>query len=142
MARLAEDDDRRPTYVLTDADAVAVQVGTHRVMLSVINRALGLTGRWQDAAVFAVPDPMMQNRVEVAVEPRAGDGEAQTLPTLEMVRAMLQESGIGDAGLPVKLHLVSRVPRRGRGVVDVAALPDNAWEEHAVDGGFDAQAVA
>lgn len=142
MARLAEDDDRRPTYVLTDADAVAVQVGTHRVMLSVINRALGLTGRWQDAAVFAVPDPMMQNRVEVAVEPRAGDGEAQTLPTLEMVRAMLQESGIGDAGLPVKLHLVVRVPRRGRGVVDVAALPDNAWEEHTVDDGFDAQAVA
>lgn len=128
MARLAENDERRPVYVLTDADAAAVQVGAHRVVLSVINRALGLTGRWQDAAVFTVPDPLMQNRIEVAVEPRAGDGEAQTLPTLAMVRGMLLESGVGDAGLPVKIHLVSRVPRRGRGVVDVAALPDHVWE--------------
>ncbi|MEQ8657774.1 MAG: AMP-binding protein [Hyphomicrobiales bacterium] len=128
MARVAEDDERRPVYVLTDADAAAVQVGAHRVMLSVINRALGLTGRWQDAAVFTVPDPLMKNRIEVAVEPRAGDGEAQTLPTLAMVRSMLLESGIGDAGLPVKIHLVTRVPRRGRGLVDVAALPDHVWE--------------
>jgi non-ribosomal peptide synthetase component E (peptide arylation enzyme) len=132
MARLAEGEERRPTYVLSDKDAMAVQVGSHRVMLPAVNRALGLTGRWQDAAVFAVPDRMLRNRIEVAVEPRAGDDDAQKLPTLAMVRNLLSESGIGDAGLPVKMHLVTRVPRRGRGVVDVDALADHAWDAQEV----------
>lgn len=145
MARLAENEERRPTYVLTDKDAMAVQVGTHRVMLPAVNRALGLTGRWQDAAVFAVPDRMLHNRIEVAVEPRAGDDDAQKLPTLAMVRNLLSESGIGDAGLPVKMHLVTRVPRRGRGIVDVEALADHAWEAQDVssdDDGEGFEAVA
>lgn len=143
MARLAEDTDHQPIYVLTDKDANAIQVGGRRVMLSVINRALGLTGRWQDAAVFAVPDTMMGSRIEVAVEPRAGDGEARTLPTLDMVRTMLRESGIGDAGLPVKLHLVRRVPRRGRGIVDVAAVSEHLFDPTAEDAeSTEAQAVA
>ncbi|MFN3224754.1 MAG: hypothetical protein ACE360_00705 [Hyphomicrobiales bacterium] len=145
MARLAENEDRRPTYVLTDKDAMAVQVGTHRVMLPAVNRALGLTGRWQDAAVFAVPDPMLHNRIEVAVEPRTGDDDAQKLPTLAMVRNLLSESGIGDAGLPVKMHLVTRVPRRGRGIVDVEALVDHAWKAQDVssdDDGEGFEAVA
>jgi non-ribosomal peptide synthetase component E (peptide arylation enzyme) len=137
MARLAEGEERRPTYVLSDKDAMAVQVGSHRVMLPAVNRALGLTGRWQDAAVFAVPDRMLRNRIEVAVEPRAGDDDAQKLPTLAMVRNLLSESGIGDAGLPVKMHLVTRVPRRGRGVVDVDALADHAWDAQEVSSGKD-----
>ncbi len=138
MARLAEDEARRPTYILTDKDAMAVQVGAHRVTLPTVNRALGLTGRWQDAAVFAVPDRMLHNRIEVAVEPRAGDSEEQkTLPTLAMVRNLLSESGIGDAGLPVNMHLVTRVPRRGRGVVDVEALADHAWDAQDTSDGDD-----
>lgn len=144
MARLAEDKERRPTYVLTDKDAMAVQVGAHRVMLPAVNRALGLTGRWQDAAVFSVPDRMLHNRIEVAVEPRVGDDDAQKLPTLAMVRNLLSESGIGDAGLPVKMHLVTHIPRLGRGVVDIEALADHAWEAPDVSGddaaGFEAVA--
>ena len=128
FARLIEDEERRPVYSLLEKDATAIRVGSHRVVLAAVNRALGLTGRWQDAAVFSVPDPILHNRIEVAVEPRVGDNEAHTLPTLDLVRSMLRDSGVGDAGLPVRLHLVTRVPRRGRGQVDVAALPDHAFE--------------
>lgn len=124
LARLGEDDARRPVYVLSDGDGGALRVGSAMVVLASVNRALGLTGRWQDAAVFAIPDAILGHRIEVAVEPRFGDKEAKTLPTLDLVRAMLRESGVGDAGLPIRLHLVTRVPRRGRGVVDVATLSD------------------
>lgn len=144
LARLAQDDNRKPVYVLTEADSAGVRVGTQMVLLVAINRALGLTGRWQDAAVFALADPLLGHRIEVAVEPRVGDSEAQTMPTLELVRSMLRESGISDAGLPVRIHLVTRVPRRGRGLVDIAALPQYALEEEdeALDDGVRLRAFA
>ncbi|MFK7792538.1 MAG: AMP-binding protein [Devosiaceae bacterium] len=143
-AKLAEDDDRKPLYVLLEQDTDAIRVGPYNVLLPAVNRALGLTGRWQDAAVFAVPDPLLGHRLEVAVEPRAGDDDAQKLPTLDNVRTMLRESGIGDAALPVKMHLVTRVPRRGRGYVDVTALPGYLIEEtgEPVSDVFASQAVA
>ena len=129
LARLTQDENRKPIYVLTDGEGVGVRVGTQTVVIASINRALGLTGRWQDAAVFPVADPLLGHRIEVAVEPRAGDSEAQTLPTLDLVRSLLRESGVSDAGLPVRIHLVTRVPRREQGMVDVAALARYAFEE-------------
>lgn len=144
MAKVAEDEDRKPIYQLVSSDGDAYRIGPHYVLLSTLNRALGLTGRWQDAAVFAVTDPLMGHRIEVAVEPRSGDDDAHKLPTLDMVRSMLRESGIGDAALPVKLHLVTRIPRRGRGVVDVAALPGYVIHEDGepVSDVYASQAVA
>ena len=128
-ARLADDAAGKPVYVLTGEEGDAVRVGNQRAHLPAINRALGLTGRWQDAAVFAVPDPVLGHRIEVVVEPRLGD--SYTLPNLDMVRSMLSDGGISDAALPVKLHLVSKVPRRGRGLVDLSALDEVLLDEDA-----------
>ncbi|MEM6710899.1 MAG: AMP-binding protein [Pseudomonadota bacterium] len=120
--RLAEDSKKRPVYVLVREDGPAVWIGNQRAHIAAINRTLGLTARWQDAAAFSLPDPVLGNRIEVAVEPRMKQGETASLPTLETVRTMLRESGISDAALPVRIHLVVQVPRRGRNAVNVEAL--------------------
>ncbi len=128
LARLQDTTNGKPVYVVTDRDSDDIQVGQTYVSIAAINRALGLTGRWQDAGAFAVKDTLLGYRVEVAVRPRTSDDQDSKIPTLDMVRDLLCESGIGDAGLPVRMHLVTRIPMRGRGVVDVDALADLAWE--------------
>lgn len=148
LAKLTETDQGKPLYQLVQGDGDAIRVGQNWVLLSTVNRALSLTGRWQDAAVFSRKDHLLGHRIEVAVEARASEEEDINLPTLETVRTMLRESGIGDAALPVRMHLVTRIPRLGgalsRGPVDVAALSGYVIDENGepVSDMFAKQAVA
>lgn len=138
-ARLVDGPDGRPSLVPTAGDP-GVRVGAQPVSLTAINRCLGLTGRWQDAAAFAVTDPVLGQRVEVAVEPRGAKASALglDLPTLENVCAMLKESGISDFALPTKLHLVRAVVRSSKGEVLADALAP--YPTHAPPNPTDADA--
>ena len=126
LAQVTENDGVAPVYTLTAYDqAAGPLVGGQPIMMAAINRSLSLTGRWEDAAAFSVPDPLLGNRIEVAIEPRLPDGVPATrdrMPTLDDVRGMLADSGIGDAGLPTRLHLVLKVLRGASGQVMVDAL--------------------
>ncbi|MGD1888807.1 MAG: AMP-binding protein [Cohaesibacteraceae bacterium] len=115
--RLGDGDDGKPVYLLL-AGGETLFVGGQAVSLFMINRALGLTGRWNDAIAFPVDDPMLGHRVEVAVEPRPSQDGTATWPELDDVRGMLRDSGIGDGGLPVKMHLVREIPLTPGGTFD------------------------
>lgn len=120
---------------------VGPHVGGQPVMMAAVNRSLSLTGRWEDAAAFTVPDPILGNRIEVAIEPRVLDAEdagADSLPSLETVRKMLSDSGLSDGALPVRLHLVTAIPRSASGQVLASELkPFPIEAEQRADAGFD-----
>lgn len=115
--RLGEGDDGKPVYLLASGGETLF-VGGQPVSLFTVNRALGLTGRWNDAIAFPVSDPVLGHRLEVAVEPRPSREGSTSWPTLDDVRGMLRDSGIGDGGLPVKMHLVQEIPRTPGGSFD------------------------
>lgn len=126
MARAAEQENGPPVFVLSESDR-DVRLGGQHISLAKINRCLMLTGRWQDAAAYSISDPLVGVRLEVAVQPRLNDeGETVSgdLPTLDDVRGLLQDSGIGDAMLPTVMHLVTSVPRGLSGHVVVEELAD------------------
>lgn len=126
MARAAEQENGPPVFVLSESDR-DIRLGGQHISLAKVNRCLMLTGRWQDAAAYSISDPLVGVRLEVAVQPRLNDdGETISgdLPTLDDVRGLLQDSGIGDAMLPTVMHLVTSVPRGLSGHVVVEELAD------------------
>lgn len=126
MARVIEQEAGRPVFVLSESDR-DVRLGGQHISLAKVNRCLMLTGRWQDAAAYSISDPLVGVRLEVAVQPRMneqGDLVGVDLPTLNDVRGLLQDSGIGDAMLPTVMHLVTSIPRGLSGHVVVEELAD------------------
>ncbi|MBV6659262.1 MAG: hypothetical protein KI785_15975, partial [Devosiaceae bacterium] len=97
-------------------------------------------------------DAVLGSRVEVAIQPRVPSDSGPKLPTrvptLDDVRAMLAESGVGDAGLPSKLHLVAHVPRGASGRVltdqfEPFVRPETLQaQEEALDAALESEAMS
>ncbi|SDI27652.1 O-succinylbenzoic acid--CoA ligase [Rhodococcus triatomae] len=96
----------------------AVSTGGLTVVPQVVEAALAGHPGIAECAVFGVPDPRLGHRVVVAVVP-AGPQP----PDLESIREFACRT-VDATAAPREVHIVDRLPLRGPGKVDRAALRD------------------
>ncbi|MFD9425543.1 MULTISPECIES: (2,3-dihydroxybenzoyl)adenylate synthase [unclassified Streptomyces] len=115
---------------LTEAGGVVVEGrakdviirGGDKVSATEVERHVGAHERVQQAAVVAVPDPVLGERVCVCVIP---DGAP---PALGELKAFLTRRGVADFKLPERLVLVDAFPLTGLGKIDKKKLRTRAVE--------------
>jgi 2,3-dihydroxybenzoate-AMP ligase len=96
--------------------------GGDKVSATEVERHVGAHERVQQAAVVAVPDPVLGERVCVCVIPN-GDP-----PALSDLKAFLTARGVADFKLPERLVLLDTFPLTGLGKVDKKQLRVRAVE--------------
>ncbi|MFF0504429.1 (2,3-dihydroxybenzoyl)adenylate synthase [Streptomyces rubiginosohelvolus] len=115
---------------LTEAGGVVVEGrvkdviirGGDKVSATEVERHVGAHERVQQAAVVAVPDPVLGERVCVCV---IADGAP---PALGELKAFLTRRGVADFKLPERLVLLDAFPLTGLGKVDKKKLRARAVE--------------
>lgn len=100
-----------------DAGDERAQVGRHLVALAALDRMARACPGILDAAAYAVPDPVLGNRIELAVVQSQGGRW-----TPDAVLRGLTEANIAIPALPTRIVPVTRIPRDDGGLVRRADL--------------------
>ena len=94
-----------------------INTGGVKIAPTLVERALLAQAGVAEACVFGLPDEHWGQAVVAAIVPR----DPADLPDQESLRAAVR-AGIGRAAVPKQVHYLDKLPLRGPGKIDKAAL--------------------